>query len=165
MSIGTNNSAKLGARYCRSEGLNTEGWGGRWGRHRERGWAERERDGERTKCLSPHLGCMLQLLMYLLFLSSDPLLALPIHTSHRSSHSHFARRERERGRGGGGQGRRGEERRGEKRRGDERRGGKKNAGGSHFKPAKGGVVPNVLHSLYLGPSPGWRVKRSPVQVI
>lgn len=66
------------------------------------GQAERER--EKTKCLSPHLGCMQLLLMYLLFLSSDPLLALPIHTSHRSSHSHFARRERGRGGRGGSRG-------------------------------------------------------------
>lgn len=79
---------------------------------------------ERTKCLSSHLRCMQQLLMYLLFLSSDPLLALPIHTSHRSSHSHFARRER----GRGGEGRR-EERRAKR---------EKNAGSSHFKPARGG---------------------------
>lgn len=86
------------------------GWGERTGREAER---------ERTKCLSPHLGCMQLLLMYLLFLSSDPLLALPIHTSHRSSHSHFARRESVRGREGGGEG-------------------KKNAGSSHFKLAKGG---------------------------
>lgn len=58
--------------------------------------------------------------MYLLFLSSDPLLALPIHTSHRSSHSHFARREN------GREGREG---------GKEK---KKKKGSSHFKLAKGG---------------------------
>lgn len=73
------------------------------------GGTGREGERERTKCLSPHLGCMQQLLMYLLFLSSDPLPALPIHTSHRSSHSHFARRERGRGGEGGREGR--EERR------------------------------------------------------
>lgn len=67
------------------------------------------------------------LLMYLPFLSSDPLLALPIHTSHRSSHSHFARRERGRG-GAGGEG--GEEK--------GRGGGGGIAGSSHFKLAKEG---------------------------
>lgn len=88
------------------------------------------------------------LLMYLPFLSSDPLLALPIHTSHRSSHSHFARRERGRG-GAGGEG--GEEK------------GRGGGGGDcrqlTFQTCKGGRgVPNVLDSLHLGPGPRQRVK-------
>lgn len=86
------------------------------------------------------------LLMYLLFLSSDPLLALPIHTSHRSSHSHFARREN------GREGREG---------GKEK---KKKKKAAHISNLQRGVVPNVLDSLCLGLVPERRVKKKPQSI-